>query len=93
MTENKESVLDVCKGVVQEASRKEKLLKQYQEEKLWIDESSLAPLTGSALRDLEVQLAACYKQERVNLKRLQKACTRALKHFNSKNLVTTRYQW
>jgi len=93
---NRESVLNVCKGIIAEAQRKEKLLKQYQEEQSYwaFEDPNIAPVYGNALLlDLEAQLAACYKQERVNLKRLRSAVTRALKHYNSKNVTTTEFKW
>jgi len=93
---NQESVVDVCKGIIAESERKAKLLKAYQEEQSYwqFEDPNSAPFSGTALlHDLKCQLAACYKQERANLKRLGKALTRALKHYNSKNVTTTEFPW
>jgi len=96
MVTNQESVLLVCKGIIAESERKARLLKEYQEEQSWLALTgpNIAPFSGSALLiDLQNQLSACYKQERVNLKRLNKALGRALKHYTSKNVITTDYPW
>lgn len=96
MATNQESVLLVCKGIIAESERKARLLKEYQEEQSWLTltDPNIATFCGSALLiDLQNQLSACYKQERVNLKRLNKAVSRALKHYTSKNVITTDYPW
>jgi hypothetical protein len=97
------SVLELCRSIVFEDSRKDLLLQKIEVERrsieFWSKSSlPLQPISGSAfvserLTELNMELSSIISNERKNLKRLKQAITRAFPHYKDKNCLSNIYQW